>query len=717
MDLSIVHKIQLKVFIPCAMVSSVLLTIFFAFIGSRGVILDRVERTQRIAVRDRMNTLQGIVEHLQETSELDIIRQTISLYGAAPDHNILQLSDHQGKIIASTKYQTIGQYWLDQPVSSTVDSLENTSILVQLSEDKKWLISYASICHAKGQKLRSMICGILYYRQDLQYHKIIALTDLRLMILQIGAGSILSGFFLWLLLHLCLTKRATSIIEALEEYKHGKTDVQITMSGVDELAKIATAMNTLFNKIQQDALTIRQSEKRFRSLVENVPGAVYRIDLVSSEEIQFLSSGIKKISGYSATELLKNAELSYFSLIDPEYRQEVKKYIYDHIQCDKPFSIEYPLRNADGSRRWVFDRGRVIMDNEQDRYVDGIIIDITEKKAIEKALQEASVLKERVIAASPIGLAIYDQKGQCMVVNNAMTQITDTRTEKLLGQNYNEIEHWQESGVIEVASRSLAQQKSCRHEGHMTTSKGRDVIISYVFTPFQVHNEQRLLLMMDDISERHNSEEKLKSALNEKETLLKEIHHRVKNNMQIVVSLMFLQAQHIENKEALTALLESQGRIKSMGLVHEILYQSDDLSKVSFKEYIETLIHSLRESYKKNEISIQIKVEGIELPVDAAIPCGLILNELLSNSFKHAFKNGQAGSLKISFVQKNNAYRLSVKDNGCGLPDNYDWQSSPSLGFNLIRTLSAQLDAQLEFKNDNGLHCHLFFRLPMLSEE
>ncbi|MCI5146627.1 MAG: hypothetical protein D3923_14140 [Candidatus Electrothrix sp. AR3] len=226
-----------------------------------------------------------------------------------------------------------------------------------------------------------------------------------------------------------------------------------------------------------------------------------------------------------------------------------------------------------------------------------------------------------------------------------------------------------------------------------------------------MRDELRLLLMIDNITERKKAEEHLKSTLAEKEALLKEIHHRVKNNMQIVASLMFLQSQNIKNKEALDVLQESQNRVKSMGLAHELLYRSANLSKVPFKEYIETLVQSLCESYGGN-ISFRVEAEGIELPVDTAIPCGLIVNELITNSFKHAFNNDQAGILTVRFIRLGDTYTLAVSDNGIGMPTDYDWKSSVTLGLNLVRTLSAQLDAQLEFKNNNGLTCELSFNLP-----
>ncbi|MCI5166932.1 MAG: sensor histidine kinase [Candidatus Electrothrix sp. GM3_4] len=226
-------------------------------------------------------------------------------------------------------------------------------------------------------------------------------------------------------------------------------------------------------------------------------------------------------------------------------------------------------------------------------------------------------------------------------------------------------------------------------------------------------------LLENEIKERICTGTKLKAMLAEKETLLKEIHHRVKNNMQIVASLMFLQAQNTKSTEALDILQESQDRIKSMSLVHELLYQSGNLSRVPFKEYIETLVSSLRQSYDAHDVLFEIEAESIGFSVDTAVPCGLIVNELVTNSFKHAFQQtvkeeglcsgSGSGILSVRFTRENGACLLSVSDNGSGFPEDYDWDSSNTLGLNLIRTLANQLDAELEFENQDGLTCRLRF--------
>lgn len=215
-----------------------------------------------------------------------------------------------------------------------------------------------------------------------------------------------------------------------------------------------------------------------------------------------------------------------------------------------------------------------------------------------------------------------------------------------------------------------------------------------------------------DIREIKAAEQTLKDSLAEKETLLKEIHHRVKNNMQVIASLMFLQAQNAESPETLQALQESQDRVKSMGLIHEQLYRSGNLARVSFQEYMEDLVHTLGQAHGDlaDRVSFQINAKDVELPVDTAIPCGLIVNELITNSLKHAFRGQQSGLVSILFVRTADIYTLTVCDNGCGLPADHDAAARKTLGLSLVTTLARQLDAELEFANDNGFSCRLLFR-------
>ena len=194
-------------------------------------------------------------------------------------------------------------------------------------------------------------------------------------------------------------------------------------------------------------------------------------------------------------------------------------------------------------------------------------------------------------------------------------------------------------------------------------------------------------------------------SLAEKEQLLKEVHHRVKNNMQIISSLLNLQSDKIVDEKVLYLLRESQNRIKSMSLVHEMLYKSQDLSKISLNEYIESLCRSVYRSYSQPESNIEFEfnLEGdIFLDIDKMIPLGLILNEIISNSLKYAFPN-KLGKIQIAFHTEGSKFNLSVSDNGIGLIKNFDIDKNSNLGIQLIYMLAEQLDGEVSYENNNGV--------------
>jgi PAS domain S-box-containing protein len=220
--------------------------------------------------------------------------------------------------------------------------------------------------------------------------------------------------------------------------------------------------------------------------------------------------------------------------------------------------------------------------------------------------------------------------------------------------------------------------------------------------------------------ERKKGEDQVKASLHEKEVLLKEIHHRVKNNLQIIHSLLYLQAKKTTDVKAHELFLNSQNRVRSMALIHEKLYGSKDLSKVDFSEYTKSLTDHLRSIYKTEGKTIDISVEmaNIFLPIDTAIPCGLIVNELVSNSLKYAFPNGNDGKISIELssnnikgVDEKTLFTLIVRDNGIGLPKDLEKKQKKSLGMVLVKNLTTQLDGELERHSDNGAVVKIDFKI------
>jgi len=200
-------------------------------------------------------------------------------------------------------------------------------------------------------------------------------------------------------------------------------------------------------------------------------------------------------------------------------------------------------------------------------------------------------------------------------------------------------------------------------------------------------------------------EEKIRASLKEKEVLLKEIHHRVKNNLQIVSSLLYMQAAKTEHPGAVSALKESRARIKSMALIHERLYQSPNLASVDMGAYTRNLVSDLQHAYRSEEHSVRltVKIDDIPLGITEAIPCGLIINELVSNALKHAFPKGKEGEITIELQKRDtNRFVLTISDSGSGFPENIDPRNSPSLGLTLVNSLVEQLGGTIELDRREG---------------
>lgn len=217
-----------------------------------------------------------------------------------------------------------------------------------------------------------------------------------------------------------------------------------------------------------------------------------------------------------------------------------------------------------------------------------------------------------------------------------------------------------------------------------------------------------------DISERKQAEEKVKKSLREKEVLLAEIHHRVKNNLAVITGLLELQAFNTSSEEAIEVLKISQMRVNSIALIHEKLYQNENLSEISFEQYVKELTDVILDSMgtMQTDIDVSINVDPVNLTVNQAIPCGLILNEIITNSFKHAYPEKEKGNIEINLHRRGDEVYLSIVDDGIGIPDEIDLENPTSLGIELIRTLSEQLEAEAEFSNENpGTKFALHFTL------
>jgi len=206
---------------------------------------------------------------------------------------------------------------------------------------------------------------------------------------------------------------------------------------------------------------------------------------------------------------------------------------------------------------------------------------------------------------------------------------------------------------------------------------------------------RRMAGIVQDITDRKQAEAQIKAALTEKEVLLKEIHHRVKNNLQVISSLVSLQADDMTDPRLLEVFGDVRDRVRAMALVHESLYQTGDLARLNLADYATSLMNHLWSAHRAvaGKVQLKLAIAPVILPVDLAVPCGLILNELASNALKHAFPGGRSGEVTVTVEHdpKSDTVCLCVRDNGIGLPANRDWQQSKSLGVRLVHMLAHQL--------------------------
>lgn len=234
-------------------------------------------------------------------------------------------------------------------------------------------------------------------------------------------------------------------------------------------------------------------------------------------------------------------------------------------------------------------------------------------------------------------------------------------------------------------------------------SDGREFDVDVMLSPMETGKGPIVLCVVRDISARRDDERRLRESLREKETLLKEIHHRVKNNLAVISSLLYLQSRRTDDAETANVLEESQRRVRSMALVHETLYRSGSLAAVEFSEYARTLCHEIRSSYMAPSQTIEVAIDTVpvHMPVDIAVPCALILNELLVNAFKHAFPADRrsSGTIRLSISAPDDAHTaILLEDDGVGaVPTG---PQAPSLGVTLITSLCRQIDARYEFRSD-----------------
>lgn len=424
----------------------------------------------------------------------------------------------------------------------------------------------------------------------------------------------------------------------------------------------------------------------------------------------------------------------YLKLLHSDDREEQLSIIEQSIKDKKGLSSHYRIVLDNNEIKHIHSDWEVYTDSENNAVkMAGTVQDITERVKSELVLREAKdKLEERVkertleleksnkalaeneerfskiFQEGPLGMAIIDDKYKLARTNKIFRNMLGYNEKELIGMTFVDITHEKDKRKDTDGIKDLYKGKIPVYQTEKRYMKKNGDILWANLTASAIFSEDKKFLyavsMIEDIGDRKIADQKIKKSLREKEVLLKEIHHRVKNNLQMISSLLNLQANSIKDKKIIKNLMDMRSRVLSMSLIHENIYQSEDLSEVDINNYVTMLTENLIQTYSEEGKSVKIKnkVGKITLDIDRAIPLGLIITELVTNAMQHAFTKKKGGIINISMSEINNTLEMIVSDNGDGLAEGTGINEKGNLGFMLVKTLSEQLDADLDVKVGNG---------------
>jgi PAS domain S-box-containing protein len=463
--------------------------------------------------------------------------------------------------------------------------------------------------------------------------------------------------------------------------------------------------------IKLGELALRESEERYRVIAENAFDVIWTMD--TNLHFTYISPSVQKLCDYTAEEVMSR---SLDEIFTPESYNVIKKTFAEEmareqtdgqVDSDRSILLELDHLCRDGSISPVEIKISALRDqNKKLIGILGVTRNITDRKRAEEKYQ---TLIENINIAICV---IQDMKVK--YINPKSIDITGYSIEELKSRDFVEFIHPDDREVMFQRHMQRLSGEKIAEDFHfrIIDKSGNTRWMEYGAMAIDWEGKPGLLSFMTDITERKLAEEKIKLSLYEKDMLLKEIHHRVKNNMQVISSLLNIQSRHVSDERDKELFKESQNRVRSMALIHEKLYQSGDLSRINFAKYLTSITKELFHSYQISPELIELTADVTEthLGIDIAIPCALIINELVSNSLKYAFPDGKPGHIQISFNQdKKGTYTLTVSDNGIGFPKDINFQNTESLGLQLVNTLTKQLNGKIELDRKKGTRFTISF--------
>lgn len=461
-------------------------------------------------------------------------------------------------------------------------------------------------------------------------------------------------------------------------------------------------------QIETSAILI-ESQERFNAFMNHIPLGAWILD--ERGGVIYQNKYIDEVTG---SELAESKGKTPHDIFPPEKAEEHFADDMSVLREGKIIEKVFILPDRTGAERETLFIKFPIIHATGEKYVGVVLLDITDQRRIEVALRESENRFRTFMDSSPTAAFMKDEKGYYRFINRLMTEMYHVTTESLRGKTD---EDWLPPEVAaEVRANDLIVLENGQPIKMLETVPTPEGEMKHWLTlkfPFINDAGERFVGgVAVDVTEQKVAEDRLAKSLAEKETLLKEVHHRVKNNLQVISSLINLQQRKLELPLAVAAFGELKQRVQTMSLIHEKLYQSDNLAEIDLAAYLKDLTAMVFQTYRASSrnISMQNSGESVKVSIEKALPCGLIVNELISNSLKYAFKQKKKGCICVDLVQTTeNRICLTVSDDGDGLPPDFELSKTDSLGLKVVKSLVGQLNATLEINRMQGANFTLAF--------
>ena len=531
--------------------------------------------------------------------------------------------------------------------------------------------------------------------------------------LLVSACLLLGAVGVGALLAKSIIRPINNLSESIKSIAAGNSSLQAEERGSYEQIVLAESFNRLHAALQLKIAELKRSEKALTKSEESLSITLHSIgDAVIATDIDgrvtLMNSVAEHLTGWPLAEARDKVLSEVFHIVSAASRLAMEDPVKLVLESGQVVGLanHTVLISRGGTEYQIADSAAPIRDS--DGAVRGVILvfsDITEKYAAQEALRESRQFLSEVIENNGALIYAKDREGRYELVNRKWEETTGLKREDAIGKTDEELMPSASGKAFREIDLEVMEGGSVlEREEILEDAAGKRYFLSIKFPLRDKHHAVKGLCgMSTDITARKQAEEELVCSLKEKEVMLKEIHHRVKNNMQVVYSLLNLQSKGIVDKPVRALFEEARDRVHSMALVHEKLYQSKDLAHIDFKNYLQNLIAGIADTYQRRDVAISVEMEPLALDVNVGIPCGLIVNELVSNSLKYAFPGGRQGKITLGINkgrEGNNV--LTVADNGVGFPDTVDFRNTVSLGLQLVVVLAGQIHGTIELAKAGG---------------